>query len=490
MPAFSLEIIVVVLGLVLLMADAFLTRRSKDALAKLAIIGLGVTFLCLLFLVDKHEGQPYWGIYATDSWALFYKGLALLATMLVLVMAVDFAPVLRKYTSQDNTAAGLGEFYCLPVFACAGLMWMASAIDLITIFVALELVTMSFYVLVTYMRRNVGSLEAGVKYLILGALSTGFLVYGITWIFGVTGETNLAAIGAKLQNAAEFKTAALFGFALIMVGLSFKIAAVPFQIWVPDVYQGAPMPVTAFLSVGSKAAGFLVLLRVVQPFLDAEALRPAVLGVLAILTVATLLYGNLAALPQTNLKRLLGYSSISHAGFLLLALASSGGSPSGPGPWQTVSFYLAVYLLMTLLCFLVLTVVRSQGDSENIDALAGLGKRNPFLAFALLIALASLAGVPLTAGFLGKFFVFNLAVQAGLYWAVGFAIIAAAAAFYYYFKIIRAIYATSGTDPVEGTPEPAPLHSGGLLTRLAIIVLLLAVLAFGLAPGPLLALLP
>ncbi len=490
MPVFSLEIIVVVLGLILLMADAFLTRRSKDALAKLAIIGLGVTFLCLLFFVDKHDGLPYWGIYATDSWALFYKGLALLATMLVLVMALDFAPVLRKYTSQDNTAAGLGEFYCLPVFACAGLMWMASAIDLITIFVALELVTMSFYVLVTYLRRNVGSLEAGVKYLILGALSTGFLVYGITWIFGVTGETNLAAIGQKLQSAGEFKTAALFGFALIMVGLSFKIAAVPFQIWVPDVYQGAPMPITAFLSVGSKAAGFLVLLRVVQPFLDAEPLRPAVLAVLAIITVATLLYGNLAALPQTNVKRLLAYSSISHAGFLLLALASSGSTATGPGPWQTVSFYLAAYLLMTLLCFLVLTVVRSQTESENIDALAGLGKRNPFLAFALLVALASLAGVPLTAGFFGKFFVFNLAVQAHLYWAVGFAVVAAAAGFYYYFKIIRAMFRTSGDPIIEGAaPEPA-LHSGGLLTRLAILILLIAVLAFGLAPGPLLALLP
>ncbi len=485
MPVYALEIIVVVLGLVLLLADAFIPGPSKESLAKLAIIGLFTTFLILCFGVDKNPGAPYWGIYEVDSWSIFYKGFALIATILVLVMSVDFAPILKKYTSSDATKAGLGEFYCLPVFACAGLMWMASSIDLITIFVALELVTMTFYVLVTYMRRNVGSLEAGVKYLILGALSTGFLVYGITWIFGVTGETNLAAIGAKLAESSDLKMPALFALALIMVGLAFKIAAVPFQIWVPDVYQGAPMPITAFLSVGSKAAGFIVLLRVIQPFLEAEPLRDTVLLLLAIITGATLLYGNLAAIPQTNIKRLLAFSSISHAGFLLMALSSyrGEGSASGPGVWATVSFYLAAYLLMTLLCFLVLTVARAQTDSEDVRALTGLGKRNPFLAFAMLIGIASLAGIPLTAGFFGKFFVFNLAVQQHLWILVGIAIVGVAAGFYYYFKIVKTMYWEDADD------QAAVISSGGLLTRIAILVLVGAIIFFGFVPSPILSLL-
>lgn len=485
MPAYSLEIIVVVLGLFLLMADAFVTRRNKGSLAKLAVIGLGVVFV-LLFIVDRNGGSPYWGVYMTDSWAFFYKGIALLSTILVIVMSIDFAPILQKYTSPDASHAGLGEFYVLPIFTCAGLMWMASAADLITIFVALELVTISFYILVTYMRRNVGSLEAGVKYLILGALSTGFLVYGITWIFGVTGEFNLSAMGEKLKTAGEIKPAVLFAFALIMVALSFKIAAVPFQIWVPDVYQGAPMPITAFLSVASKAAGFIVLLRVVTPFISAAPVQETITLVLAVIACATLIYGNLAAIPQTNVKRLLGYSSISHAGFLLLAVSAMGSSEtiSGPDAWQTVSFYLATYLLMTLLVFLVLTVVRAHSDGEDLNSLRGLAKRNPFLAFAFLIGVASLAGIPLTAGFFGKFFVFNIAVQAKMYWPLGIAILGAAAGFYYYFKIIKAMYWENPTD------EAAPaIPSGGLLSTVAIVILLVAVIVFGLAPGAILALL-
>jgi NADH-quinone oxidoreductase subunit N len=485
MPAYSLEIIVVVLGLILLLADAFMSRRQKASFAKLAIAGLLVVFF-MLFIVDRNNGNPIWGIYLTDSWAFFYKGIALLSTILVLVMSIDFAPVMRQYTAtNDDTHAGLGEFYALPVFTCAGLMWMASAGDMITIFVALELVTISFYVLVTYMRRNVGSLEAGVKYLILGALSTGFLVYGITWVFGVTGEFNLVAIGEKLKDSGEMKPAVLFAFALILIALSFKIAAVPFQIWVPDVYQGAPMPITAFLSVASKAAGFIVLLRVVTPFITAAPIQGTITAVLAVVACATIIYGNLAAIPQTNVKRLLAYSSISHAGFLLIAVAAMGSDVviKGQGAWETVSFYLATYLLMTLLVFLVMTVVRVQTGGESLNAIKGLGKRNPFLAFAMLIGVASLAGIPLTAGFFGKFFVFNIAVQTKMYWPLAIAIFGAAAGFYYYFKLIKAMY-------WEQAAEDAPaIESGGLLSKIAIVVLLVAVIVFGFAPGPILSLL-
>src|SRR5213079_1095588 len=250
---------------------------------------------------------------------------------------------------------------------------------------------------VSFPRRSPVALEAGIKYLILGALSTAFLVYGITWIFGVTGETNLQKITAAFSSGKIDIHAATFAAVLVLVGLGFKIAAVPFQIWVPDVYQGAPTPVTAFLSVGSKAAGFVVLLRVLQPFL----VMPQMERLLVLIALGTLIYGNLAALPQTNLKRLLAYSSIAHAGYLLIGVACFAG--------PAVTFYLAAYLLMTLLSFAVLVIVAQQ-TGEQIADFDGLGMRSPFLAFAMLIGMVSLAGVPFTAGFLGKFFIFYAAI--------------------------------------------------------------------------------
>ena len=265
------------------------------------------------------------------------------------------------------------------------------------------------------------------KYLILSALSTGFLVYGITWIFGVTGETNLARVAAALANPAIETGPALFGMVLVLVALGFKIAAVPFQMWVPDVYQGAPTPVTAFLSVGSKAAGFVVLLRVLQPFF----MLPQMERLLTVIALLTLIYGNLAALPQSNLKRLLAYSSIAHAGYLLIGVVSLAG--------EAVSFYLVAYLLMTLLSFAVLIVVAKQ-TGENIEDFNGLAKRSPFLAFAMLIAMTSLAGVPFTAGFLGKFFIFDAALRHHQTALVVVGVITVACGFYYYLKVVRAMY--------------------------------------------------
>ena len=340
---------------------------------------------------------------------------------------IDYAPVVRQSIHGATHQSGLGEFFALPLFTCAGLMWMASAVDFVMIFVSLELVTMSFYVLVAFTRRNPLTLEAGVKYLILSALSTGFLVYGITWIFGVTGETNLARITDVLRSGAFDQVPALFGIALILVALGFKIAAVPFQIWVPDVYQGAPTPVTAFLSVGSKAAGFVVLLRVLEPFF----ILPQVQRLLVVLAGATLVYGNLAAIPQTNLKRLLAYSSIAHAGYLLIGVVSF----SGPA----VGYYLVAYLLMTMLSFAVLIVV-AQHTGERIADFNGLAKRSPFLSFALVVAMASLAGVPFTAGFLGKFFIFDAALRQHQTLLVVLGVLTVACGFYYYLKVIRAMY--------------------------------------------------
>jgi NADH-quinone oxidoreductase subunit N len=462
----SLEIAVLVLGVLVLLFETFAGRIDKRTFAYTAMLGLATVFTATFFLpggANDVTDTGFWSFYTADPLAIFFKRFALVTTILVLAMMVDYAPLVRDSIHGASPQAGLGEFFALPVFTCAGLMWMASAIDFVMIFVSLELVTMSFYVLVAYMRRNAASLEAGVKYLILSALSTGFLVYGITWIFGVTGETNLSRVTAVLINSSTESGPALFGMVLVLVALGFKIAAVPFQIWVPDVYQGAPTPVTAFLSVGSKAAGFVVLLRVLQPFL----VLPQIHRLLFFIALGTLIYGNLAALPQTNLKRLLAYSSIAHAGYLLIGIVCLAGG--------AVVYYLAAYLLMTLLSFAVLVVVAKQ-TGENIEDFNGLAKRSPFLAFGMMIAMASLAGVPFTAGFLGKFYIFNAAIAQRQTTLIAAGVITVACGFYYYFKVVRAMYwempARDGAVPVSG------------LSRLAMAAMIAAIVFFGVYPGP------
>jgi NADH-quinone oxidoreductase subunit N len=344
-------------------------------------------------------------------------------------------------------------------------MYLVSAIDFVFIFVALELVTVSFYVLVSFTRRNPATLEAGTKYLVLSALSTAFLVYGIAWIFGATGQTNLYRLTAALANAGNDSGAALLGMVFILVAIGFKIAAVPFQIWVPDVYQGAPTPVTAFLSVGSKAAGFVVLIRVLQPFMN----LPQTQRLVFVIALLTLIYGNLAALPQTNLKRLLAYSSIEHAGYLLIGVVCF--------DVRAITFYLVAYLLMTLLSFAVLIIVAQQ-TGEEISDFDGLAKRSPFLAFAMLIGMVSLAGVPFTAGFLGKFYIFYAAVLQRQIALVVVGVITVGCGFYYYLKVVRAMYwqASSKTDaiPVNG------------LSRVTISALIIATIWLGVYPQPIL----
>lgn len=487
MPAYYLEALTVTLGLVLLMAEAFVPSKEKGWVGLAAAAGL-VIILALTFIAIGPEAKPaagwakwpLWRFMEFDALARFYKVFALVTTILVVLMAVDHRKLLARFTEHPESEAGTGEYYALPVFACAGMMWLASIRDLAVAFVALELITVTFYILVAYLRRNVGSLEAGVKYLILGALSTGFLVYGIAWIYGTTGTMNLGDMGSRLTANVQL-TPLLFGIALVLVGIGFKVGAVPMQVWIPDVYQGAPMPTTAFLSVGSKAAGFIFLIRFLEPFLSNELTRQPVLTLLLILAAATLLFGNLAAIPQTNFKRLLAYSSIAHAGFLLLALAAWKPATADFGSAKVVSFYLATYLLMTLGVFFVLAQVRLQRDGEAIVDFNGLGKTNPQLALALTVLLASLAGVPLTVGFFGKFFVFALAVEAQLWWGVGIAIIAAAAGFYYYFKVIRSMW---WAEPIHTKPIVLPP-----ISKVCIAGLTLAVLILGFWPQPISALL-
>lgn len=463
----SLEIAVVLLGLLVLMIEAFAARIDKRTLAFIGIVGLAAVLAATFFLPAPPGAQAtgFWSFYAADPLAIFFKRFALVTTILVLIMMLDYAPSVRQSIHGASPQAGLGEFFAIPLFTCAGLMWMASAVDFVMIFVSLELVTMSFYVLVAFTRRNPLSLEAGVKYLILSALSTGFLVYGITWIFGVTGETNLGRIATALNSADIEQGPALFGMALVLVALGFKIAAVPFHIWVPDVYQGAPTPVTAYLSVGSKAAGVVVLLRVLEPFF----LLPQTQRLLVVVAALTLIYGNLAALPQTNLKRLLAYSSIAHAGYLLVGIVCLAG--------PAVSFYLVSYLLMTLLSFAVLVVVANQ-TGDRLEDFNGLASRAPFLSFAMLIAMASLAGIPFTAGFLGKFFIFDAAIREQQVMLAIVGVVTVACGFYYYFKVIRAMYWEA---PVRSDAVPL---SG--LSRATMIALIGAIFVFGVYPQPLL----
>jgi NADH-quinone oxidoreductase subunit N len=488
MPAYYLEALTVTLGIFLLMAETFCSCKNKAWVGISAAIGLTVILglTCVAIGPDAKPNAewakwPMWQFYNFDSLAKFYKIFAIVTTIMVILLAVDYRKILARFTENPDSESGTGEFYVLPIFACAGMMWLASAKDLAGAFVALELITVTFYVLVAYMRRNVGSLEAGVKYLILGALSTGFLVYGIAWIYGSLGTMNFDAISILLQadgGANVQLTPLLFGVALVIVSLGFKIGAVPMQVWIPDVYQGAPTPVTAFLSVGSKAAGFILTIRFLEPFLASKITHGPIMTLLLILACATLLFGNLAAISQSNFKRLLAYSSIAHAGFLILALAAwSPETSTSEGSVKVVSFYLATYLFMTFGVFFILSQVRIQRDGENISDFNGLGKTNPSLAIALTVLLSALAGVPLTAGFIGKFLVFALAVQAGLWWGVGIAFIAAAAGFYYYFKVVRAIWWTSPADDAKSIVLPC-------ISKWCIALLTVAIIVIGFWPQP------
>ena len=424
----SLEIWVIALGVVLMLADfGFgLAPERRRFLAYLAIATLGT--LLITNLGDYATGTAFNGSFVEDALAVFFKRFFLVSAMLVLFMSMEFS---------DRIAGGITEYYSLIVFALSGMLFAASANDFAMLFVSIELITITFYVLTSFQRGRLISLEAGVKYLILGALSSAFLVFGIALVWGTTGKLNfneLASVAAQFETNKVF----LLGVLFVLVGLGFKIAAFPFQIWAPDVYQGAPTPTTAFLAVGSKAAGFVLLLRVLFTALPDVAKHWA--DLLIVISGITILYGNLCALPQRNLKRLLGYSSIAHAGYLLLGVAAL--SVSGQA---ALLYYLAGYLFTVVAAFLVICVVMRHLDNEDISALAGLNQRSPLLAVTMTLAMVSLAGIPPMAGFFGKFLLLKAVIQAGPanhgYYCLAFtALVGVVISLYYYFGVIRAIY--------------------------------------------------
>lgn len=466
----SLELSVAALGIVVLLADLWLPAGRKRMLGYAAAAALVLLLLnsftshCSCALIGE---KAFGGMFVQDTLSVFFKRFFLLAGALVLVMAVEFS---------DKIATGISEYYSLIIFALVGMLFAASANDFVMLFVSIELITITFYVLTSFTRGKVKSLEAGVKYLILGGLSSAMMVYGIALVWGTTGKfnfTELAAVTANFEGNKIF----LFGVLFVLVGLGFKIAAFPFQIWTPDVYQGAPTPTTAFLAVGSKAAGFVLLLRFLFSAIPSVTAHWA--NLLIIISAITILYGNLCALPQKNLKRLMGYSSISHAGYLLLGIAAL--STAGA---SAVLYYLTGYLFTVVAAFTVIALVMRHLDNEEISSLAGLNQRSPLLAATLTIAMVSLAGIPPLAGFFGKFLLLKAVLEQGAtnpgYYCLAFAaLVGVVISLSYYFGVVRAVYWS------RSTLSSSPIHMSRP-ARFAIYACILGMFWLGLFPGAML----
>lgn len=465
----SLELAVVGLGLIVLMADLWLPAERRRTLGYAAAAAL--TALLIYSYLGQcssvTQGTTAGGMFIQDALSGFFKRFFLLAGILVLVLAVEFS---------DRIAAGVSEYYSLIIFALAGMLFAASSNDFAMLFVSIELITITFYVLTSFTRGKIASLESGVKYLILGALSSAFMVYGIALVWGTTGKFNFTELAQVAGNFTDNKVF-LFGVLFVLVGLGFKIAAFPFQMWTPDVYQGAPTPTTAFLAVGSKAAGFVLLLRFM--FTAIPSVTAHWDKLLIIVSAITILYGNLCAIPQRNLKRLLGYSSIAHAGYLLLgvaALTSAGQS--------AVLYYLSGYLFTTLAAFAVIALVMRHLDSEDISGLTGLHQRSPLLAATLTLAMVSLAGIPPLAGFFGKFLLLKAVIEQGAvnpaYYYLAFVALAGVViSLYYYFGVIKAVYFS------KETPDATPILMS-LPAKAVIVICIGGIFYLGLCPGKLL----
>ena len=469
----SLEIGVIGLGLVLLLGDLWMPAGQKRFLGYAAVAALGLLLAASLsgYGSCSLAGTAFNGMFVEDALAVFFKRFFLVAAILVLFMSMEFFD--PSSVGAGRISTGISEYYSLIIFALSGMLFAASANDFVMLFVSIELITVTFYVLTSFLRGRLVSLEAGVKYLILGALSSAFLVFGIALVWGTTGKLNFNELAAV---ATQFETNKIFliGVLFVLVGLGFKIAAFPFQIWVPDVYQGAPTPTTAFLAVGSKAAGFVLLLRVLFVALPDVAKHWA--GLLIMISGITILYGNLCALPQRNMKRLMGYSSIAHAGYLLLGVAAL--SATGQA---ALLYYLAGYLFTVLAAFIVICVVMRHLENENIAALAGLNQRSPLLATTMTLAMVSLAGIPPMAGFFGKFLLLKAVIQQGAinqsyYYLTLVALAGIVISLYYYFGVIRAIYWS------KDVPDLTPIRLSGPI-KFSIYVCVAGMCWLGLFPN-------
>jgi NADH-quinone oxidoreductase subunit N len=405
--------------------------------------------------------EAFHGSLVADGFSIFFNWIFIAATLIVAIVSYKYLEIEGEHHA---------EYYSLMMFAQCGMFFLAAGTDLVTLFIGLELMALSFYVMVGFLRTSKRSNEAAMKYLLLGAFSSGFLAYGFSVMYGISGSTRLTEIAAHMEARGPFDPLVLLALATTSVGLLFKISAVPFHMWAPDAYEGAPTTVTAYLSVASKAASIAFLLRIfLGPLASAkEAWEP----ILAFVAVATMTVGNLAAINQSNIKRLLAYSSISHAGYMLLGLIA--GNETGI---KGVAVYVMVYTFMNLGAFLVLVALRRKGIiGEDMDDIAGLMHKSPGYAMLMLIFLLSLAGIPPTAGFLGKYYIFLSLIETHHYTLAVIGTLYVAVAIYYYFRIVRSMF-------VRESAEPAPLSTSfGLRVALAVSGIL--TLGIGIYPEP------
>ncbi len=455
-------LIVLGAGALVLLLDLLPPRDSKTHLGGVALAGIVGALVAAVWLwLRGGEGRAFRDMVLLDGYALFFDLLICYAAALVVMLSMDYLA---------RTGSESGEYYALVLFSTAGMMLMASAGDLIVVFLSLELMSLSLYVLAGLFKTRLTSGEASMKYFLLGAFATSFLLYGIALIYGATGSTNLDRIAASAA-AKGGDPLVLVGLGLLLVGFGFKISSVPFHMWVPDVYEGAPTTITALIATGSKAAAFAALIRVLVVALrGAQADWSALLWGVAALTMTL---GNVVALAQSNLKRMLAYSSIAHVGYMLMGLVAGGTQGAG-----AVLFYLLAYTFTTVGAFGVIALcVRAGEEAVEVGDYAGLARRHPILAATLALFLLSLIGIPPLAGFVSKFYLFGSAVRAGYIWLTVIAVLNSAVAAYYYLRVIVFMYMR---EPEGESMAVTPSFAGGL----ALAIALVGIVLLGLIPAP------
>ena len=433
------EIIILCMAMIILLADLFLKPSNRIAIYGLAqLVLLGAAFVT----VSTHSAgvsYAFTGMFVDDAMSDVLKLMIYLGTSLILVYS-------RQYIQQRNMFSG--EFYALVLFALVGMMIMVSGQNMLTLYVGLELLSLSLYALVALDRDNARATEAAMKYFVLGALASGMLLYGMSMIYGMTGSLNIAEIGQALTGVGNTHPVLVLGLVFIVAGLAFKLGAVPFQMWVPDVYEGSPTAVTMLIGSVPKLAAFAFVIRMLVQALP--ELRVDWQQMLLFMAVLSIVVGNLTAISQTNIKRMFAYSTISHVGFMLYGLMSV--TMNG---FVFAMFYLACYVLMTLAAFgMILLLSRKGFEAEQLNDFKGLNQRSPWYAFLMLIVMFSMAGVPPTLGFYAKFSVLQAALHAGFLWFVVFAVIVACIGAFYYLRVVKLMYFD---EPIDNSPISAPL---------------------------------
>jgi NADH-quinone oxidoreductase subunit N len=460
------EILVTMFGLAVLLFDYLLDKRDKYLNAVLALIGLGFALLQFVIFWVRHfstGGPSYLGFdnsFAFDSFAIVTKTIILLATVIVVLISVKYLEI------EDSNQ---GEYYALLLFAVVGMMFMVSGTDLIVLFIALEVMALCEYVLTGFLRKSRRSNEAAVKFLLLGAFSSGLLLYGMSLLYGIGGSTKLNIIAERLRDRPATDPLSWIALITLLAGMYFKIAAVPFHQWTPDAYEGAPTSITAFISVAPKVASFAFIIRIL--FTGLWPLRLEWQALTIGVAIATMTLGNLAAITQDNIKRFFGYSAISHVGYLLLGLvAAADGNFDG---LRAIVIYLIVYAFMNLGAFAVIIMMRREDIiGDEIEDLTGLMTRAPALALLMLIFLLSLAGIPPTAGFIGKYFIFLSLVETGHYYLAVLGVVYAVVALYYYFRIVVVMFMKK---PLDEVPYATSLGLGMALGATLALTLLIGI---------------